>query len=74
MRAQHIALAGAAQLHLDPAHAIDGVGGHPRERHAGGQSALDHLRGISGLVTKRMLSGTWAAVRRSGLLVQSCGR
>ena len=43
MRAQHIALAGPAQLHLDSAHTIDRVSGHPVERYTRRNRPRDHL-------------------------------
>ena len=42
---EHVATAGPAQHLLDLTHSIDGVGGHPREWHVGGQRTFDDLHG-----------------------------
>ena len=58
MRAQHIALAGPAQLHLDPAHTIDRCRWPPsRTARRRPERARSSRAAISGFVTKRMLLG-----------------
>ena len=74
MRAQHIALASPAQLHLDSSHTIDRVSSDPSERNARGQSPRDHLRGDLGFGDEAKAVGNMSGLRRSGLLVQSLGR
>lgn len=42
---EHVALARAAQRHLEFAHAIHGIGRHPGEWDTGSDSTLDHATG-----------------------------
>lgn len=58
MRAQHIALAGPTQLHLDGFHAIDRVGRDPVERNARGKSARDHLHRNSSPLHRSSIAST----------------
>jgi hypothetical protein len=67
MRAQHIALAGPAQLHLDGSHTIDRVGSDPFERNARCKSPLDHLCGDLGFGDEADAVGNMAGVITQGL-------
>ena len=60
--AKHIALARAAQRHLDIANAIDAIGGNPGKRHGRHQRTLDHGERKRGLGRK---TGAGWHMRRS---------
>jgi hypothetical protein len=58
MGAERVALADPAQPPLDRSNARDGAGGNPVKRHPGRNRLLDHHAPTSGLVAKRMATGT----------------
>ncbi len=72
--AEHVALAGSPQRHLDVAGAVDGVGRDPGERHPAAIARSIIATASFGLVANLTSSGTCAAAMRAGSSVQAFGR
>ena len=72
--AEHVALAGAAQVALDIADAIDRIGRHPAKRHRAAIARSIIAAASRGFVAKLTSLGTEAAFRRTGSSAQLFGR
>ncbi len=66
--AEHIALAGSAQVSLDVADTIDAIGRNPTERHASRDRALDHRGGKPRLGRKADIARHVSGFQASGII------